>query len=63
MLVVASVELGAGLSQRLRQGRLEGVEDLAPLDGVTACVRAPSVAEQGDNVLVFGRPIEASALL
>jgi len=36
---------------------------LAPLDGVTACVRAPSVAEQGDNVLVFGQPIEASALL
>ena len=36
---------------------------LAPLDGVTACVRAPSVTEQGDCVLVFGQPIEASALL
>jgi predicted deacylase len=36
---------------------------LSPLDGVTACVRAPSVAEQGDCVLVFGQPIQASALL
>ena len=35
----------------------------APLDGVTACVRAPSRCEQGDNVLVFGQPIEPSALL
>lgn len=36
---------------------------LAPLDGVTAAVRAPSVTEQGDSVLVFGQPVEAAALL
>jgi predicted deacylase len=36
---------------------------VAPLDGVTACVRAISWTEQGDNVLVFGQPIEPSALL
>jgi N-alpha-acetyl-L-2,4-diaminobutyrate deacetylase len=36
---------------------------LAPLDGVTACVRAPSRCEQGDNVLVFGQPIEPADLL
>ena len=35
----------------------------APLDGVTACVRAPSRCEQGDSILVFGQPIEAAALL
>lgn len=35
----------------------------APLDGITACVRAISRAEQGDNILVFGQPIEADALL
>lgn len=35
----------------------------APLGGVTACVRAPSRCEQGDNILVFGQPIEAAALL
>src|SRR5205823_4471978 len=36
---------------------------LAPLDGVTACVRAISWTDQGDNVLVFGQPIAADALL
>jgi N-alpha-acetyl-L-2,4-diaminobutyrate deacetylase len=36
---------------------------LAPLAGVTACVRAISWTEQGDNVLVFGQPIAADALL
>jgi N-alpha-acetyl-L-2,4-diaminobutyrate deacetylase len=36
---------------------------LAPLDGVTACVRAISRTDQGDNILVFGQPIEADALL
>ena len=36
---------------------------LAPLAGVTAAVRASSWTEQGDNVLVFGQPIEAAALL
>jgi predicted deacylase len=36
---------------------------LAPRAGVTACVRAITVTEQGDNVIVFGQPIEASALL
>jgi predicted deacylase len=35
---------------------------LAPLDGVTACVRAPSRCEQGDNVLVLGQPIDPDAL-
>ena len=35
---------------------------LAPLDGVTACVRAISWTEQGDNVLVLGQPIDADAL-
>jgi predicted deacylase len=52
-------------------GRIHSLEDperepeqlLAPLDGVTACVRAISWTSQGDNVLVFGQPIEAAALL
>jgi len=35
----------------------------APLDGVTASVRAPSRCDQGDNILVFGQPIEPGALL
>jgi len=36
---------------------------VAPLDGVTACVRAISRTAQGDNVLVFGQPIAADDLL
>ncbi len=36
---------------------------LAPRDGVTACVRAISVTEQGDNVVVVGQPISREALL
>ena len=36
---------------------------LAPLDGVTAAIRAISWTEQGDNVFVFGQPIAAAALL
>jgi predicted deacylase len=35
---------------------------LAPLDGVTACVRAISWTEQGDNILVFGQPIDPELL-
>lgn len=35
----------------------------APLDGVTACVRSISMTEQGDNVVVFGQPISAAAVL
>ena len=35
---------------------------LAPLDGVTACVRAISWTDQGDNILVFGQPIDPAAL-
>ena len=35
----------------------------APLDAVTACVRAPSRCEQGDSILVFGQPIDAERLL
>src|SRR5439155_1364759 len=38
-------------------------EIVAPLDGVTASVRAISWTEQGDNVLVFGQPISAEAVL
>jgi predicted deacylase len=38
-------------------------EIVAPLDGVTACVRAISWTEQGDNVLVFGQPISEEAVL
>jgi N-alpha-acetyl-L-2,4-diaminobutyrate deacetylase len=52
-----------GRIHSLEHPEREPEQILAPLDGVTACVRAPSVTEQGDNVLVFGRPIEASALL
>ncbi len=36
---------------------------LAPLDGVTACVRAITWTEQGDTAIVFGQPVEAAALL
>jgi predicted deacylase len=36
---------------------------VAPLDAVTASVRAPSLTAQGDCLLVFGQPIEAAALL
>ncbi len=36
---------------------------LAPRDGVTACVRAISVTEQGDNVVVLGRQIDRKSLL
>ena len=36
---------------------------LAPRAGVTACVRAITVTDQGDNVIVLGQPIEAAALL
>jgi len=35
----------------------------APLDGVTVSIRAISRVEQGDNVLVFGQPIERETLL
>jgi predicted deacylase len=34
----------------------------APLDGVVAVLRAITSTEQGDNVIVLGQPIEASAL-
>lgn len=34
----------------------------APLDGVVVSLRAISRTEQGDNVIVLGQPIEASAL-
>ena len=34
-----------------------------PLDGVTVSIRAISRVEQGDNVLVFGQPIEPETLL
>jgi N-alpha-acetyl-L-2,4-diaminobutyrate deacetylase len=34
----------------------------APLDGVVAALRAITATEQGDNVIVLGQPIEASAL-
>ena len=53
----------AGRIHSLEHPEREPEPILAPLDGVTACVRAPSVTEQGDCVLVFGQPIEASALL
>jgi N-alpha-acetyl-L-2,4-diaminobutyrate deacetylase len=36
---------------------------VAPLGGVTACVRAISWTEQGDNVVVLGQPIAYEALL
>jgi predicted deacylase len=39
------------------------VEITAPRDGVTACVRAISTTEQGDNVVVVGQPITAEAVL
>jgi N-alpha-acetyl-L-2,4-diaminobutyrate deacetylase len=41
----------------------EPITIVAPCDGVTACVRAISTTEQGDNVIVFGQPIEQEALL
>ena len=34
----------------------------APLAGVVAALRAITMTEQGDNVVVIGQPIEASAL-
>ena len=34
----------------------------APLAGVVAALRAITMTEQGDNVIVLGQPIEASAL-
>ncbi|HEY7536763.1 MAG TPA: succinylglutamate desuccinylase/aspartoacylase family protein [Gaiellaceae bacterium] len=36
---------------------------VAPLSGVTACVRAISWTEQGDNVVVFGQPTGYAELL
>ena len=35
----------------------------APLDGVTVSIRAISRVDQGDNVLVFGQPIQPETLL
>jgi predicted deacylase len=52
-----------GRIHSLEHPEREPEELVAPLDGVTACVRAISWTEQGDNVLVFGQPIEAEALL
>jgi N-alpha-acetyl-L-2,4-diaminobutyrate deacetylase len=59
------VEAGetVGWIHSLEHPEREPAPILASLDGVTACIRAISWTEQGDNVLVFGQPIAAAALL
>jgi predicted deacylase len=65
------VELGEPVAAGATVGRIHSLEHperepapiVAALDGVTACIRAISWTEQGDNVLVFGQPIAAAALL
>jgi predicted deacylase len=64
------VEPGDAVTAGLPVARIHSLEHpdrepdpiLAPLDGVTACVRAISWTDQGDNILVFGQPIDAAAL-
>ena len=65
------VDLGDPVAAGQTVGRIHSLEHperepapiVAALDGITACIRAISWTEQGDNVLVFGQPIAASALL
>ncbi|HEY4349448.1 MAG TPA: succinylglutamate desuccinylase/aspartoacylase family protein [Gaiellaceae bacterium] len=59
-----TVEAGqlVGVIHSLEYPEREPEPIVAALGGVTAAVRAISWTDQGDNVLVFGQPIEAAAL-